>query len=430
MTLYSHAPAISWRFLIACTDGLDHAIQDFAGGLRFGGRVVKQDESHWRRFPGDIQERRRPCSKTRTRLFWSDILIFALLIGGHPSNVFPQQAAGASASDRGLPDAPGRGPSDGSSEVPPPQRTPSTISGTVLDTNGDAIQGARLRLTTQTGESERILRSGSNGEFIFSELPPGTFKLTVSAEGMGTVVTPEIPILPGDMRLLSQVILPVAAAVTSVRVSADREELAEEQVHLALDQRVLGIIPNFYSSYDWNAPPMGSKQKFELAFRAVTDPVSFMGAGVLAGIEQGNNSFPGYGQGVQGYAKRYGAAYSDDFIGRMMGSAVLPSLFHQDPRYFYKGSGSVSSRALYAIGGVVFCRGDNGRRQINFSHLMGSFAAGGISNLYYPSGSRGVSLTIVNGLIETAGNAGNNLLREFVMRRLTPKVPDYANGKP
>ena len=236
---------------------------------------------------------------------------------------------------------------------------------------------------------------------------------------MGTYVSPELTVSVGDFRLISQVVLPVAAASSAVTVSADRETIAEEQVQLELEQRVLGVLPNFYSSYDWNAEPLGTRQKFELAFRAVADPVAFAGAGFVAGVEQGNNSFPGYGQGIKGYADRYGAAYGNDFLGRMIASAILPSLLRQDPRYFYKGTGSIRSRAMYAIASTVICRGDNGKAQPNFSHVLGSFAAGGLSNLYYPPANRGLSLTLQNGLIETAGNAANNLIREFLLRRIT-----------
>ena len=91
------------------------------------------------------------------------------------------------------------------------------------------------------------------------------------------------------------------------------------------------------------------RQKFDLAFHSITDPVEFVGTGIIAGAEQATDTFPGYGQGAEGYAKRYGAAYADDVLGRVIGSAILPSLIHQDPRYFYKGSGSVRSRAFYAM---------------------------------------------------------------------------------
>jgi len=359
------------------------------------------------------------------------ILAIAVSCGALQTSLSAQQTAGNVASDRGLPDAPGRGdvaPSVGRKSVSSPAS--AGISGTVLDTNGDVISGARVTLTATGGAEEYVLLSGGNGEFAFSKLPPGTFKLTVTAPGMGNYVAPEVPLLPGDMRLLPGVVLPIVASTTSVRVYADRNEIAEEQVHLALDQRVLGVLPNFYSTYDWNAPPLGPRQKFELAFRSVTDPVAFLGAGILAGVQQGNNSYPAFGQGVPGYAKRYAAAYANDISGRMLASAVLPSLFHQDPRYFYKGSGSIGSRALYAVSASVIARSDTGHWQPSYAHLLGTFAAGGLSNLYYPSASRGVSLTIMNGLLATADNAANNLLREFVLRRLTPRASTDVNGKP
>jgi len=336
-----------------------------------------------------------------------------------------QQTSGPLASTQGLP---GAGASSGESgHGPPPQMALAMIAGTVLDTDGAVVAGAQVILT---GGANKELTSGDNGEFSFSGLPSGTFTVTITGPGMRPVVFPDISLSPGDTCLLPRIVLPFAAANTTIRVVADREELAEEQVHLELQQRVLGVLPNFYSSYDWNAAPLVARQKFELAFRSESDPVAFMGAGILAGIEQANNSFAGYGPGVRGYAKRFGAAYTDDFVGRMMGSAILPSLFRQDPRYFYKGSGSIRSRTLYAIAATFVCKGDNGHWEPNYSHILGTFSAGGISNLYYPSASRGVTLTLVNALIETAGNSGNNLLREFFMRRLTSKVPDYENGKP
>jgi hypothetical protein len=109
---------------------------------------------------------------------------------------------------------------------------------------------------------------------------------------------------------------------------------------------------------------------------------------------------------------------------------MLPSIFHQDPRYFYKGSGSITSRTLYAISQTVVCRGDDGRSEPNYSHVLGNFAAAGISNLYRSPEDRSASLTIRNGFIITGSNAVGNLVREFILRKLTPKVPDYARGKP
>jgi hypothetical protein len=305
----------------------------------------------------------------------------------------------------------------------------SSISGTVLDANGAALSGAQVMLATPNGAGARTQLSGSNGEFAFDQLPTGNFKLTVTSPGMESFVSSDIVLQAGERRELSHISLAVTGATTEVDVVVSQTDLAQEQVKAAEHQRVLGILPNFYSSYIWDAAPLNAKQKFNLALHSITDPMEFLGTGVVAGAEQANNTFSGYGQGAQGYAKRYGAAYADDAIGRMIGSAILPSLLHQDPRYFYKGSGSVRSRMFYAISRAVVTRGDNGRQEPNYSRVLGSFAAGGIANLYYPAGDRGVGLTLGNALVGTAGNAIDNVIREFFLRRLTSKVPAYENGK-
>jgi hypothetical protein len=111
----------------------------------------------------------------------------------------------------------------------------------------------------------------------------------------------------------------------------------------------------------------------------------------------------------------------------MIGSAILPSLLKQDPRYYYKGTGTTRSRILYAIANSVICKGDNGRWQFNYSGILGGAAAGGISNLYYPAANRnGISLTLENTALGIAGGAVQNLFQEFLVRRLTPKASKSA----
>ncbi len=195
-------------------------------------------------------------------------------------------------------------------------------------------------------------------------------------------------------------------------------------------QRVLGFLPNYYSSYIWDAAPMTPKLKFKLSLRSTTDPVTFLVAAGLAGVEQKHNTFPGYGQGSEGYAKRFGAAYADTMVSKMVSRAILPTILHQDPRYFYRGSGSIRSRIFYALAAAVICREDNGRLQPNYSQVLGNFAASGISNLYRAPGDRTASLTFRNGLIMTGSGAVENLLREFFSRKVTSNVPAFANGKP
>src|SRR5665213_3472936 len=217
-------------------------------------------------------------------------LAIVVLAGLAQLSLLGQDASVVAANDENFANAP---------EVAATQKASGVISGTVLDTNGNVIRGARVVLTSPGGAGERVLPSGPNGEFTFAELTPGSFTLTVTGTDMGAYVAPEIQVHAGETRFISGVILPVATAGSEVRVSGDRDEMAQEQLHIAVEQRLLGIFPNFYSSYDWNAPPMRAKQKLQLGLRSVTDPMAFVGAGILAGMEQANNTFPGYGQGGQ-----------------------------------------------------------------------------------------------------------------------------------
>jgi hypothetical protein len=216
-----------------------------------------------------------------------------------------------------------------------------------------------------------------------------------------------------------------------VRVVPKVTEVAEDEIKVEEKQRVLGVIPNFYVSYITDAAPLTPKQKFELAWKTSVDPVTFGLNGAIAGIQQAQNDFSGYGQGAQGYAKRYGASYTNLTMETFIGGAILPSLLKQDPRYFYKGSGSTRSRILYAIANSVICKGDNKHWQANYSGILGSLAAGGISNLYYPAQDRnGAALTFENALIEIGENAAANILQEFVIRRLTPSASRGQQAQP
>ena len=218
----------------------------------------------------------------------------------------------------------------------------------------------------------------------------------------------------------------MAANVTDVQVALSRTEVAQEQVKDEEKQRVFGVFPNFYVTYDPHPVALTSKQKFELAWKTTIDPVTFAIVGGIAGVQQAQNTFSGYGQGASGYGKRFGAAYADLVSGTFIGSAILPSLLKQDPRYYYKGSGSKRSRILYAIANSVICKGDNGHWQPNYSNVLGNLAAGGISNLYYPAQNRnGAALTFENAAIGIGATAAANLVEEFLMRKLTTNIPKH-----
>lgn len=306
-----------------------------------------------------------------------------------------------------------------------------SISGTVTDRDGAVYEGAQATLTATSppATAARTQTTDSTGRFNFTALSGGAYTLTISSKGFATQ-TLSIILGAGQSYEARPIVLPVSST-TEVRVSANSTplEIAQEEVHLEEHQRVLGIIPNFFVAYDPKAPPLTARLKFQLAWKASIDPVDFLGAGALAGLEQADNYFSGYGQGAQGYGKRYGAAFADGFFGSMFGNAIYPILLHQDPRYFYQGTGSIRSRAAHAIVSAVVCKGDNGRWQPNYSGILGSLTSGGISNLYYPAANRnGVSLTFENTALGTAGSAVQALLQEFVVRKLTPKLPHYSSS--
>ncbi len=290
--------------------------------------------------------------------------------------------------------------------------------------------GAHVKLTRK-GEaigSEAV--SGNDGQFSFAAVAAGSFQLTVTAAGFETQIA-SATLQSGQTLTVPQITLPVATAMTEVKVGLSTPEIAEEEIKVQEKQRVLGVIPNFYITYVPNAAPLTPKQKFKLAWKTTTDPVTFGIVGAIAGIQQSQNAFSGYGQGAQGYGKRYGASYADLTAGTFIGGAVLPSLLKQDPRYFYKGTGTKRSRLWYALANSVICKGDNGRWQTNYSAILGSLAAGGISNLYYPaSDRRGATLTFETALIGIGATGAANIIEEFFSTKFTTNVPKPDPSKP
>jgi Carboxypeptidase regulatory-like domain len=322
-----------------------------------------------------------------------------------------------------------RGPASAREELPG-QRLPGSISGTVVDQSGAVVAGARVGLTGEDQSLKQEVLSGDDGLFSFADIAPGPFQLTITSGGFATQTSSGI-LRSGQHYIVPPIELEIATGSAEVQVGLSQTEVAEEEIEVEEKQRVFGVIPNFYVSYVPNAVPLTSRQKFTLAWKTTVDPFTFVFSGIIAGVEQAQNDFSGYGQGAQGYAKRYGAAYADVLTGTFIGSAILPSLLKQDPRYFYKGTGSKRSRILYAIANAVICKGDNGHWQANYSSIIGSLAAGGISNLYYPTQNRnGVWLTFETALIGTGASAAANLFQEFFVRKLTPKVPNNGPAQP
>ena len=308
------------------------------------------------------------------------------------------------------------------------QQSSGRIIGTILDQTDAAVAGARVTLAREDQSPNQDVVSGDDGQFSFSGVAPGPFHLTITSEGFATQLTSGI-LRAGEVSIVPQITLTLAAATTEVRVGLTQTEVAEVQLKDEEKQRVFGVIPNFYVSYVPDAAPLTSKQKFKLAWKDAVDPVTFGITAAAAGLEQASDQYGGYGQGAEGYGKRYGAAYADLATSTFIGGAILPSLLKQDPRYFYRGTGTTRARLLYAIANAVICKGDNKRWQANYSSILGNFASAGISNLYYPAKDTGVGLTFENALIDTGAAAAANVLQEFVIRKLTPNAPNHGSTK-
>lgn len=300
-----------------------------------------------------------------------------------------------------------------------PQPSAGKVTGTVVDVDGALLDGARVRLVSETSKLAQETGSDENGVFHFAGVPVGDFSVTAGGDGLEDVT------VHGRMTPSGVVELPAIAltqAVANLEVTAmTPHDLAEVEVRKQEQQRLIGILPNYSVTYNWKAPPLDAKQKFELATKEVISPWTFGTNAAVVGIERATGNYDEFGPGATGYWKLYGATMASIAVGNELGGAILPSIFHQDPRYFWKGTGSIPKRALYAISRTIICRGDNGKNQPSFSGVLGDMGTGALSNLWYPKvDRRGATLTIENGLLSIVGDAIGNLEQEFVFKWFTP----------
>ena len=339
-----------------------------------------------------------------------------------------QQTVEPGTSSSSLPNAPQpQSDQQSSAEQTPSGERSASVSGVVLDVSGAAVPGAQVSLTHRDGTQLRTLNSGDNGEFAFTKLPAGSYLVIVSAKGFAPFTSAEFVVTAQQSYEVPMISLSVAMTDTEVTVRPT-DVVAAEQIKAEEKQRFIGVIPNFYISYVHDPAPMTTKQKFSLASHETFDPVSLIGVGLAAAIEQANNTYAGYGQGAAGYGKRFAAKFGDGRTSDFLSHAVFPSLFHQDPRYFYQGTGSVKSRMLHAASFAVITRSDSGKPMPNYSYFLGDIGSGALSNLYYPHADRGMGLVFTNAAIGIAGKAGGTIIREFFSKRMTTNVP--ADGKP
>lgn len=304
----------------------------------------------------------------------------------------------------------------------------ASISGIVLDSSGAAIPNAYVKLLDANGKFIRQVRSDSDGNYNIQNIAGGTYRLAITSAGFALYTSAPFDLSTAQAYAAPRAMLAIAGASTEVQVLANDSKVAEAQIKAAEQQRVLGFVPNFYTSFVYDAVPLTSKEKYRFALRETFDPVRFVGTGIGAAIQQANNTYPGYGDDAAGFVKRYAALYGDGLFSDILSHAVFPSIFHQDPRYFYQGTGSIKSRFFHAVSFAVVIRNDSGRTVPNSSYLLGDLGAGAIDNLYYPHTDRGVGLVFMNTAIGIGGRAAGSLAREFILPKLT--THKAGRGKP
>ena len=309
--------------------------------------------------------------------------------------------------------------------LPTAELKPATIVGTVTDVNQDTVPGATVVIGSPGNSDGRTVVTNDNGYFEIHDLKAGiSYEVTITAAGFADWQSPAVVVEPGQFKILADIQLRIKAELTTVQVTYDPVEVATEQVKVQEQQRVLGFIPNFYVVYDQDPAPLTTALKFQLALKVSRDPVTIGGVAFLAGMEQAGDRLD-YGQGMRGYAKRLGAAGLGNFSNIMVGGAILPSLLHQDPRYFYKGTGTAGSRIRYAIMHPFVCKGDNGNWQPNYSSMGGDLTSSALSNVYFPKADRGAGLVLSSFVIDTGARVAASLAQEFLLKKFTHK-PEAA----
>jgi len=216
------------------------------------------------------------------------------------------------------------------------------------------------------------------------------------------------------------------AGSSHTETEEERRERAKRELEEQEKQRMLGVVPMFNVTSNANAAPLTPKQKFQLFIKSSTDWYQFLITAIDGGISMAGDEYPSYGQGVEGFAKYWGAAYADTFDGNFWGNAVLPSWWHEDPRYYRKGHGPFLKRMAYSAATTVWCKRDNGTWGPNYANVTGNFIGGAISNFYYPSDQRGFGLTMGRGASVTYEGIVGAEIAEFwpdIAQHLRKKHP-------
>lgn len=258
---------------------------------------------------------------------------------------------------------------------------------------------------------------------LFCSLPSGAQEITPVAPTSLDIAS-RVTLTPGPLARLKD-----AQDKTNPQQTSTPQQQGEQQTQQAQAQqrqnpqqqsdtshdRLFWALPNFLTVENAeNVPPLTAGQKFKLVARGVFDPMEFVLVGFVAGLGQASDSDHSYGQGAQGYAKRYGTAYGDNAIENFMAYAVFPSVLHQDPRYYQLGHGGFRKRTIHALGRVVITRSDSGQTQFNYSELLGASTAAAISTYaYHPQSERSFGNVATVWVTQIGWDAATYMVKEF-----------------
>lgn len=301
-----------------------------------------------------------------------------------------------------------------------------SIRGSVTDSSGTPVLGAVVAVKEANG-NQHVTATEVDGSFQVSSLSPGNYDVRISASGLSDWTASDVQVSPHLESKPLVAVMRVAVAQFSVTVGPSPEDVAAEQLKHETQQRVFGVIPNYYVAYG-NAAPLSSKQKFQLSLKTLVDPATFAAAGITAGIQQSMNSYHQFGQGSEAYAKRFGAAYGTVATNLLITSAAAESVLHQDPRYFYSGEGTKAQRAWYAVKSAFRAKGDDGEWQPPYAGLIGAVGAAEISDLYYPGSRTQYTLIGRSLMFHFAGLVGLNLAQELFLKRFTSHTPQAKSA--
>jgi len=294
-----------------------------------------------------------------------------------------------------------------------------SIRGTVTDVGDDPVSDAAVVLHGPAGERLAAVTK-DDGSFAFPNVTPGiVYQIIVTAEGFEEWSEP-ITVEPGQVKTLADIKLRILTVQRAVTVTYSSKEVAAQQLKAEEQQRVLGFIPNIFVTYEPHPEPLTAKMKFHLAYKGLTHPTFFAFEAAWAGVQQATD-MTDYRQGARGYGERFGANLASGTSEALFANAILPSLLHQDPRYFYRGSGTKGSRAWHAILAPFVCQGDNGKSQPNYSQVGGSLISAALSNTYYPDSQRGPGLVFTNFGTSMGLHVALGLAQEFILGKFTSK---------